>query len=187
MRYALATLLIIFLLIVGVVVIVNQNNKDGSSVLTTGTNVADYASKPDTVVSYTIQGEIVGNDKFRSIRIVVTPDQRSLEILAGYDNKVIDHKNFDNNSSAFETFMQSLSKAGFGSARSSRPDSEQGFCPLGLRYVYTLDNAGKQIMRTWSDSCSRSDGNFVGSASTVQQLFQNQITDYNELTSDVSL
>lgn len=186
MRYALATLLIIFLLIVGVVVIVNQNNNDNSAPVT-GTNIADYATKTDTVVSYTIQGEIVGNDKFRSIRIIVSPDQRNLEILAGYDNRVIDHKSFDNNSSAFETFMQSLNKAGFGSVRSSRPDSEQGFCPLGLRYVYTLDDAGKQIMRTWSDSCSRSDGNFVGSASTVQQLFQNQITDYNELTSDVSL
>jgi hypothetical protein len=135
----------------------------------------------------TTQGEIVGQDQFRSIRISVTPSERRFQILAGYDNVVQSEQVFGNINDAYSTFADALTNAGFNRTRTSTIESVNGVCPLGKRYIYEINEFGTQVMNLWSTTCGRGVGTFGGNRNLVQSLFENQIPNYNDLVEDVDL
>lgn len=148
--------------------------------------VRDYATRPGTA-SYTIQGKVVGENERQAVRISVSPEQRTIEILQGYDETVESREVFPNTESAYNHFIHALDRAGFGLERSAEAGDERGVCPLGNTYIYHLVSNSDEIVSTWSTTCSRNQGTFAGNARLVRQLFQNQIPEYSRQIRDVRL
>lgn len=188
MRYGVAIIIIAFLAIVGTIVLLGRGGKTA-----TGSNgpktvkVSDYADKSSSQVSWTLQGRLVGEDQRRAIRITVSQSARRIEILDGYEETVERSEDFNNTPTAYETFIQALQVANFGKERVVKNTDERGICPLGNRTIYKLEDNGKEVVRTWSDTCLATDGPFAGGVSTTQQLFKLQITDYEKFITGVQL
>lgn len=189
MRYAIAVILIIIFAVVAIIFFGrssdNPNRNQGE--VTRVTKLSDYAENSMASVSWTMQGKVVGEDLFKSVRITVTPRSRTVEILSGYNQITERQQEFGNTPEAFRTFTRSLDLANFGRERKVQIADERGVCPLGNRYVYRVTDGLREVMRSWSTSCRTSDGPFSGNSSLVSQLFKNQITDYSKFMSGVRL
>jgi hypothetical protein len=145
----------------------------------------DYAST-NAVVSFTTDGIVNGDDIHRQIRITVSANTRTLDVIQGYNGTVISSKTFENNQEAYFVFLRSLSFSGFLTKNKSKVGSdERGVCPLGFRYVVDLNGDEGDLSRLWTSSCGS--GNWGGSLATVQSLFQRQITNYGTLVGNVNL
>jgi hypothetical protein len=112
-----------------------------------------------------------------------------LDVLQGYNPVVIQSKTFANNAEAYSVFLKSINYSGFLAKTKNVkiPNSEQGLCPLGFRYILELNQDGTDLSRTWASTCGSKVGTSTGAVSTIRQLFQNQIPDYDRLVSSVNL
>jgi hypothetical protein len=137
-------------------------------------------------VSFTVQGKLVGEEERRAVRIIVTPSERTIEILQGYDETVIKTQTFSNKQSAFDTFLRALDNAGFDVYDKEINIDERGACPNGKRYIYTADFNDNSKLRSWSASCSKT-GSFQGDNGIVRLLFENQIPEYPKFISGTRL
>lgn len=148
----------------------------------------DYA-ETDATVSFTTDGIVNGDEMHRSIRITVSSNQRELDVLQGYNPQVILSKTFINNQEAYSVFLKSINNYGFltKNKKSKSPADPAGQCPLGFRYIANVNQDGDDLSNLWSSSCGKAVGNWGGSLTTVQDLFQNQIPNYQSLTSQVNL
>ncbi|HSX24120.1 MAG TPA: hypothetical protein VLE74_03410 [Candidatus Saccharimonadales bacterium] len=191
MRYGIVVLIIIFFAIVGTIVLIGSTNKNTSSAKTARvTKLVDYENKDGSTITWTQQGRLLGEDQRKAIRVTVTRNKRTVEILSGYEERVERSEDFTNSPAAFSTFVRALDNANFGRERTVKQPDERGICPTGNRFVYRLTDNGSEVMRTWSDTCASADGPFGGAAvgaQLMQQLFKAQITDYQKFTSGVIL
>lgn len=143
--------------------------------------LTDYAQRDSKVVAF-IDGPIVGDDTHRSIRFTITRDTRLVEIIQGYEGKVIKTQQQPNNPSAYDDFIHALANTGFGRERKSALKSEQGICANGLRYIFEVYDNNERITRTWTANCQK--GNALADPALVSNLFSGQITDYSEFTQE---
>lgn len=189
MRYILAILLIAFLAIVGTVVLIGHGNSGSSKTAARITKLVDYDTNDAASVSWTQQGRLVGEDQRRAIRVTVTRSKRTVEVLDDYEERVERSTEFTNSPAAFEAFTRALDAASFGRERTVRQADERGVCPVGNRFIYRLTDKSQEVMRTWSDTCTSSDGPFGGgnTANLIAQLFKAQITEYNKFIIGVQL
>lgn len=148
----------------------------------------DYANTTATV-SFTTDGLINGDELHRQIRITVGPDSRTLDIIQGYSGQVIRTKDFYNTQDAYSVFLKALNNEGFlaNDLKAKVPADSSGQCPLGFRYVFSLDQDGGNLFNSWTSSCGPSVGNSKASLDAITTLFQNQIPDYSLRTEDVNL
>lgn len=189
MRYGVVTLIIAFLAIIGTVVFVSLNSGPAATSSARVTRLADYDGKDSANISWTMQGRLVGEDQRRAIRVIVSRETRSIEILAGYAERVERSAQYTNSPESFAAFTRALDVANFGRERNVSQPDERGICPLGNRFIYRLTDYSNEIMRTWSDSCQVANGPFGGdkSARLIQQIFKDQIPDYIKFTNGVKL
>lgn len=190
MRYGIVIIVFIFFAIVGTLALTNRGGNTANTAKSARiTKLADYESSNSASVSWTMRGRLVGEDQRKAVRITVTRDKRTAEVLSGYEERVEKSVEFINNPEAFATFTRALDNAGFGRERTVSQADDRGMCPLGNTYIYRLTEFGSEIMRTWSDSCTKKDGSFGGgaTASLIQQLFKAQITDYPKFVQNVRL
>lgn len=195
MKYFIGTVIIIFLILIGAVVLVSRpKNKTTTSSTTTSTTatgasatvLTDYA-RSGTRVVLTQEGIINGSDKHRAIRVTISENLRKIEIIQGYEGKVINSASYANDPSAYDAFLHALASANFiTEAKNVKVGDEKGACPTGLRYGYNLEDGSGTVKHLWSTSCGGA-GNFAGNPSLARQLFRQQIPDYTKLTSGVSL
>lgn len=149
----------------------------------------DYASTGASV-SMTIDGRVNGDDAHRSIKIIVSRDYREIDIIQGYQGNVIDKHTFANNQNAFGVFLKSINYSGFmlkrkGTSASADP---QGVCPTENRYIFTLtDEGNNDLSNLYTTDCGTNSGNSGGDIETLTNLFENQITGYNDITANVQL
>lgn len=155
-----------------------KKSEDKSIVLT------DYIDK-DSQVFVTTEGSVNGEDVHRSIRISVSSSYRQIDIVEGYQNKVIKTKTYSNNQDAYHEFMYALSKTGYGKTRKTDIPSEDGVCATGERYIFEVLDNGDSASRTWTADCMK--GSSPASPDKVTHLFEEQITDYDDITKDVKL
>lgn len=150
-------------------------------------SLAEYADTAAQAVLET-RGQINGEDLHRQIRITISNNARTLEIIQGYNGNIISSTTYANTPNAYSAFLSALQQTGFTRARRTT-STEAGFCPTGQVYNYILRNTGdkKTDINLWNSSCSGGGGTAAGSRSTIRNLFKNQITDYNQLTSGVNL
>lgn len=185
---AIVTIVVITIIIVLGVILFGRSPKSG-----TGKpklivkSLADYSTTGATV-KLTIDGLINGDDEHRQIRVTVGRDQRTIDIIQGYQGHIIKTKSFSNNQSGYDIFLRSLNLAGFTRIRKTKIIDERGICSLGQRFIYELDGTGsaKTDLRLWSTSCG-GNGTEGGQTPLIQQLFKNQVTGYDDIVGAVNI
>jgi len=195
MKYVLIIVGAIFLLVVlslGYLSLQRTQNTEVGSTTDTVT-LSDYADS-GTTVSFMTEGSVNGNETHRSIRITVSKDSRLVEILGGYNYTLLKSRHYGNTPEAYKPFLAALQGAGFvKEKRNPRVSNPDGKCPLGLKYFFSSTGIPDVPESLWSASCSAGSygggymGTFDGRISTIQQLFQDQIPDYSQITSSVTL
>lgn len=143
----------------------------------------------DAQVTMTIDGPINGDDVHRQIKVTVGADSRELDIIQGYSGNIIQSNPQYNSQDAYSAFLSALNLSGFTLQRkgASTSLSSAGQCALGQRFTFTLEQDGNVISNLWTTSCGSNTGNFGGISSTVQQLFEAQITNYDTLVENVNM
>lgn len=184
MKFLVPTFIIIVLIIFGVFIFGINKKSTPKPVSVAQSALQDYASTT-AEVRLTIDGRVVGDDTHRAIRITIGRNQRKVEVIQGYQGNIINSKTQDGNESAYDVFLRSLNSAGFTKERKSKVVDERGVCSSGNRYIYELINTENSDMRRWSTSCGA--GTFGGQSQAIRTLFQNQITEYETITSAVEL
>jgi uncharacterized membrane protein len=141
------------------------------------------AGKP---VRYTINGNVVGNEEYRSVRITVDRSSRLAEIIRGYEGEVIESQRTANNQNAYDAFIAAIASAGFAQVN-NRPagPTEAAACPLGQTFNYEVAPGMDGAFRSWSTSCGNRQGTFNGSHQTIDNLFKRQIPNYGDFTQNV--
>lgn len=186
MRYILGVLGVLVILIIAIVLLVTRNDgSDSPSQSNQSTKLVDYAGKNSTV-SHTTYGKLVGNEQRQAVRIIVTPNERRLEILNSYDETVVSSQTYANTRVAYENFLSAVQNLGFITGRKSNIADPRGVCPTGNRFAYDLSEDGQSVTNLWSNSCDKT-GTFAGNPTVVRQLFQAQIPDYKAQTSSIRL
>jgi hypothetical protein len=181
----------IAIIIIIVVLIARGGDNPPAEQTPTGTTILplpEYAGT-NAEVSQTIQGIVNGDELHRSIKVTVSSDSRELEIIEGYSGNVISRKTFYNTEEAYAVFLRSINGAGFlaKNSKSKYPADERGQCPLGQRYIFTLNQDDEDLSRTWASTCGKAVGTSGAITSTLLTLFRNQIPNYSQLTSSVNL
>jgi len=139
-----------------------------------------------SAVRYTLDGSVKGRDEHRQVRITVSQDQRIIELLEGYDGKVLERKTYSNDLAAYRVFLRSLAFEGFEATQEGTAgDDERGICPNGKRYIFELLDNNSEIIRNWRASCSVQLGTLAGDYRDMKRLFENQIPDYRDVTRGV--
>jgi hypothetical protein len=148
----------------------------------------DYAST-DATVSFTADGIVNADELHRSVRITVSANQMTLDVLQGYNPRVIQSKSFENNQEAYIVFLKAINNAGFlaKTKNTKIPADERGQCALGFRYILDLNQDGQDLSRTWASTCGTKVGTSTGLTTTIQTLFQDQIPNYQTLVNQVNL
>ena len=152
------------------------------------TALPDYAGTNATV-SFTQDGIVNADSLHRSIRITVSTNQVTLDVLKGYNPQVIQSNSFENNQEAYTVFLKAINNAGFlaKTKNTKIPDDETGQCALGNRFILALDQDGTDISRTWASTCGSKVGTSTGAVQTLQTLFEYQVPNYQTLIDTVNL
>lgn len=192
MRYIFAFVGVFLLILIGLILIFGGNGKKKSPA--TGTNAPVVMDLPDSAptdayVTMTLDGCVNGDDAHRAIKITVSRDQRVLDIIQGYSGHVIDSHSFGNNEAAYNVFLHALKNSGFMTKRKGANLSADltGVCPTGTRTIFALNQSVDILSQLWTTSCDSTPGTLGTDPSLLMDLFQAQITDYNNLTSQVNL
>lgn len=133
----------------------------------------------DRSVRVTVRGPIVGDDRFRTERISISPTQRTYTIYEGYLEDVEDQQSYNNNMEAYEEFVHALDKAAFvepgRDAEVEGVDDVRGICATGRVYDFEIVGSTGTVHQTWTSTCKGSPGSFGASLEQVIKLFTAQI------------
>jgi len=181
MRYITGILIAIGLVILTIILIVKAFSGGGSNPsVPTQIDLNSYAST-SAVMRMTIDGPVNADKTHNQIRVTVGRDETKLELLKGYEGKIVSTKTFANNQNSYTQFLHALNVAGFtkGNVDPNVRD-ERGYCPAGERFIFEAESGGQDVMRWWKTSCA--EGNFRGKSDVIRSLFKAQVPDYNLLT-----
>lgn len=185
-------ILIILLVLIAIFALVSLGKAlFGKNNTTTQTTVSKAVEERNALLStdlsravqMTVRGPIVANENFKSYRIIIKSDSRSLDIYKGYLEDRVDGISLDNNVRAYEEFVFALDKANLsvGTAFSGAKDDTRGICATGTVTEYDLLKYGDSIKHLWTSTCRGSQGSLAASNSQVKNLFLAQIPGASEL------
>lgn len=182
MRYFIALLVTIGLIILIFVLLL----RGGGGPAKPQVNLTSYATT-DAIVEMIIDGPITAEQTHREVKIDISQNQAILTVYQGYQQTVLRSQSYANNQSAFAVFLHALNVNGFtkGNPDPSMRD-ERGYCAAGDRYIFSLTNDDKDIQRYWTTSCNGG-GTYNGNRAATIDLFQKQIPDYSQLTTNVAI
>lgn len=185
MRYGLAVIAFIVVAFLGIIFFVNRSpspsttTNPSTSTIAKSTNLADYKNK-DAVLSLKIQGRLVGEQERRAVRISISPSERRLEILTGYEEYVERSQSYPSTQAAYEAFLAAINTAGLTRSQKTTITDPNSICPIGQHYFYEVSESGVEVSRLWSVACTGYRGSFGGNGPVARQLFQAQIPDYTK-------
>lgn len=137
-------------------------------------------------VRWTVRGPIVADEEFKSYRITISSTSRSFVTYSGYLDKVIDKKEYANNSNAYEQFTYALIKANIQAADNKSNDDIRGVCATkGLAYVFETRDGDNTDTNLWTSTCKDSPGTLNADTLKLQALFVNQIPNFKPLFNNV--
>lgn len=188
LKYFIGFFVTIFLIIVLIVLLFGGGKKqttelDNGQKIKTLQDIADT----DSAVRMVIAGNVRADQTYREIHITSSREGNNLEVIQGYEGNVIKSQGYSNNQNAYDTFLRSLQFAGYMQGDNDKKlADDRGHCPLGQRYIFEIIENSKIVQRYWTSDCGNSAPHtFLGKTYLVKDLFQMQIPDYDELTSDV--
>jgi hypothetical protein len=150
-------------------------------------DVTQYANT-QAVSTLVMQGPTVLDQNFRQVKITIGRDTNEIDLIQGYEGHVIKSQTYQNNSTAYDAFLQSLKLQGFSRGLNKDLGDYRGVCPFGSRYLYKFNDGNTDVFNYWSTSCG-SQGTFKGSAANVRRLFVAQIPshDFTEFINGTSI
>ena len=189
----------IFIAIVTVVVVIailvtlvrsllNPNRNTETQQQTPEQSLESKIKNQDSIrsVRWTVRGPIVADEEFKSYRITISPTSRSFVTYSGYLDKVIDKKEYANNSNAYEQFTYALIKANIQAADKKTHDDIRGVCATkGLAYVFETRDGDNTDTNLWTSTCKDSPGTLNADTLKLQALFVNQIPNFKPLFNNV--
>lgn len=177
----------VFFVLIAVLLLVGRNAGDDNNTAVNTNKLMSYVDQSATF-SYTIHGRLVGETERRSVRISITPSERRIEVLDGYNNTVSRTATFPNTSAGYKEFAAALEHNGYAKTRKTAITDVAGVCATGNQYLYVTQAPNNETpINSWSTSCSNSEGTFGGKATAIRGLFQAQIPDYNRQLDGVRL
>lgn len=180
-KYILMALIAISLAIF-VIVLLFKNIGGSGTPTNDRKDVVEFIDTQSTM-ELTVQGPIVADEDYRSAKVSVSATDVRIELRAGYENRILTTKTYQNNADAYSDFIHALSIMNFAHGDTNKDRAnESGFCPTGNRYIYGIQNNGSEVQRFWSASCTA--GTFGGQAARVRALFRAQIPDFTTLVSE---
>lgn len=141
----------------------------------------------ESIVRYTVTGPVTADESYREVRITISKNVRTIEVLKGYGKTVEKTATIPNNPEAYKAFLGALAAARYAIVRDGDTTDLRSTCVTGQKYFYELQQGSDKKIDTWSSSCSTAQGNFAGNAPATAQLFRAQIPNYNEVTAGVAL
>jgi hypothetical protein len=128
-------------------------------------------------VSMTVRGPIVADEKFRSYKIDISSDARTIKTYTGYLDTIVDQNTLGNNIVAYDQFVHALDKANLtkGKQLDGDKNSTLGICATGSVYDFTILRGDKVVKNLWTSTCNGSTGSLNASVTQLTNLFTNQI------------
>jgi flagellar basal body-associated protein FliL len=157
----------------------NQSENDGVAAVLLDT--ADTRA-----VRWAVRGPIVGDERFQSYQIMISPTARMYTVYNGYLDQVISTNTYDNNIEAYTQFVYALSLANIATTRSAADSDLRGVCATnGLAYVFETVKSDVADHSIWSSSCAGSKGTMAAQPDQIQALFVNQVPDFKPLFNQI--
>lgn len=137
---------------------------------------------------YRVEGPIVANADQRSYTITVSKNVVTMQTFQNYGKSLIAEKSYQNTEAAYESFLSALYNENITALNRRNTSTEftfadQGVCASGQKFFVDLDT---KIFR-WSTSCSDREGNAGFNMNMISALFEEQVPDFFELTSDLNI
>jgi hypothetical protein len=132
----------------------------------------------DRAMVMTIRGPIVGDEKFYSEDVKITPTFRSYTLYNGYRDSIENEQSLDNNTPAYEQFVYALDKANLtapGEYTSSEASDLRGICATGRVYEFAVYDGDARLQWFWTSTCKGSPGTLGASVDQVKNLFVAQV------------
>jgi hypothetical protein len=183
MKYFIGFLASIALVIL-VIFLVIRGFSGGSDTTQTTTKLVTYADTA-TTVSLTVDGPINADETHNALRITVGRDQASIETFEGYEEQVIDSRDYENNQTSYANFLRALDIAGFTKGDTEGSKDPRGECAKKDRFILEIKNGSDTRQKFWTTSCGG--GTFKGDIADIRQLFIRQIPEYTTLTRQLKL
>ena len=184
MRYFIGFLIFILLIVMLVALIFRGG--DEPKVPSTAKTLDSYAST-DAQVIMTTDGPLNADANHEQIRITVDRDNATFEYIKGYQGKVVKMQHYPNNEPAYTNFLAALGRAGFTQGDNSPAlRDERGYCPSASRFIYELKQGTRNIQRYWASDCGKPKS-YLGSVTVTNDLFQDQIPDYDTLLESLNV
>lgn len=161
----------------------DSDNETTQSEATAQSNLLKTTS--DRGVKLTVRGPIVADEDFTSYTITASPSTRTMSVYNGYVDSIRDQKSYENNGQAYTQFVYALDKANMTKGKAVSGDAEQdlrGICATGYVYQYAITLNGQNVEELWTSTCGGSKGTLDASTDQLNNLFQKQIPEYDDLT-----
>ena len=149
MRFFLSILGVILFVVIIIVIIASSGSKPNIKAIN-----LDSFNNPNTSLTQTTTGQLVGDESRRAIKIVITQNQRTISILSGYNQTVTSTETYYNNAAAYGVFLGAMQNANYTSSRNTNEVNMFGVCPLGNTFQYQANSPTKTVSNLWSTSCS---------------------------------
>lgn len=173
MRYIFGLLVGILLIVVVFLLIIRAFGGNAPRV---EVSLPDYA-QTNTVVRMTVEGPVKVDQERRSAKVTVGRSSNTMNLVQGYQGRVLQTKSYASNEAAYTTFLRALQLQGYTEGDDDpRKEDSRGYCPTGKVYTFEIITGDDAVQSFWTTSCGG--GTFKGNTEVVRQLFRAQIPDY---------
>lgn len=150
--------------------------------------LASYSSDPTAQVALLIDGPVNAESEHNQVQIVISNSDATINVFSGYNDKVVNTKNYYLSEAGYNVFLRSLEYAGFMKGTNDPAlANASGYCPTGDRYIFSFNDAGQQKWRYWQDSCGGDPHTFDGNFNLTMQLFEAEIPSYSDITGNLNI
>jgi hypothetical protein len=176
-------ILVIVIIIVAIAALVSLARVVFFSTPSTGTAQVDTSREAllnttaGRSVSMTVRGPIVADEKFRSYKIDISANERTIKTYTGYLDTVIDNDTLGNSVAAYDEFVHALDKANLAKGKQFEGDKNdtRGICATGSVYDFQILDGKNVVKDLWTSTCSGSSGSLDASVIQLTNLFTKQI------------
>lgn len=132
-------------------------------------------------IKFTVMGKINAPEDHREFRFTITQRSRQVDLIEGYDGKVIKSLRLPNTPNSYQELLNAIESEGFTREKAEPTITDsRGYCSNGKKYFYVATTNGLTRSDLWSASCARRAGTFGGDRIDIVRLFERQFPDFSD-------
>ncbi|HUA13184.1 MAG TPA: hypothetical protein VL989_01660 [Candidatus Sulfotelmatobacter sp.] len=180
-RYLIWLITVFALLVILIILLIPGGKK------TQAPKTLESYSSTNAVAVMTIDGPVNADVIHQSIEIDVMQNQVVYKQIDGYNGKIAQQITYPNTEASYYAFLRSLDIAGYEKGNTN-PNAANpvGYCSLGDRYIFNLNQNGSNLIHFWATSCG-SPKTYAGDLSLTLSLFKAQIPDYDTVAANTNI